>query len=41
MTNNHKEYSHGITLESLKCWRQIYRGCTYLCRKGNEATWGN
>ena len=38
MTNSHKECSNDITLENLTCSVQIYRGCTYLCRKSSEGT---
>ena len=41
MTSNHEEYSHDITLENLKCPVQIHGGCTYLCKKSNEVSWGN
>ena len=41
MTCNHEEYNNDINLENLKCSVQIYWGCTYLCRKINEGTWGN
>ena len=41
MASNHAEYSNEITLENLKCSAEIYWGCTYLCRKSNEGTWGN
>ena len=41
MASNHEEYSNDITLEKLKYSLQICSGCTYLCRKSNEGTWGN
>ena len=41
MTSNQEEYSNDITLENLKYSVQIFWGSTYLCRKSNEATWGN
>ena len=41
MTSNHEEYNNDITLENLKCLIQINWGCTYLCRKSNEGTWGD
>ena len=41
MTSNHEEYNNDITSENLKCLVQIYCGCTYLCRKSNEGTWGD
>ena len=41
MTSNHEEYNNDITLENLKCLIQIYWGCTHLCRKSNEGTWGD
>ena len=41
MRNYHEECNSDITLENLKCLVQMYWGCTYLCRKSNEATWGN
>ena len=41
MTSNHEEYSNDLNLENLKFSVQIYGGCNYLCRKSNEASWGN
>ena len=38
MANNHEECSNGISLQNLKCLVQIYRGCTYLCRKSIKRT---
>ena len=41
MTSNHEDYSNDKTLENLKCSVQIYRGCTYFCRKSNKGNSGN
>ena len=38
MADHREECSNDITLENLTCSVQVYRGCTYLCRKSNEGT---
>ena len=38
MTNNHEKFINDINVENLTCSVEIYRGCTYPCRKSSKGT---